>query len=232
MKEAIQEGVHTIWFHLCKILEDKIIYCDRKQISCLVWRYGNKEREGGNYKEAWENFQDDRNAYYLDYGFGNLNRCQNCMLEIYTAYCESFTPQTCCSKKGECECVTYQKLITLKCSAILEMTKLQRSRTNHWLPRAWGQGWESVYTEKQHTWILLRHDGAVLYLDCDGVHRSNVHGVRGHRARCVHTHKWMQGFKNWWEQRKFCSPVNLLAVMYKGSFPILMLNYSSVRRHH
>lgn len=34
---------------------------------------------------------------------------------------------------------------------ILEMTKLQRSGINHWLPRAWGRGWESVCTQRSST---------------------------------------------------------------------------------
>lgn len=67
-----------------------------------------------------ELFRDDRNAYYLDYGFRSLYTCPNCIREIYTVYCMSFIPQSCCLKKDNVTVLPIQKLSTLKCSTFLK----------------------------------------------------------------------------------------------------------------
>lgn len=54
-REARHLRVHTIWFHLCEVLEHtKSIYCDRNQISgCLEWALRRGRRTG---KRATGNF--------------------------------------------------------------------------------------------------------------------------------------------------------------------------------
>ena len=69
LKKARQKKSNTVWFHLCKILEN-INWCIMTERGCLGMGRGGRDRWMMDYKRAWANFQGDRYVHYLDCGDG------------------------------------------------------------------------------------------------------------------------------------------------------------------
>ena len=71
MLRGLQQRVHTVWFHLYKILEQTVMEKIRGIASGPGWRLTWKKHE--------ENFWGDGNSLYVDRSFGSnsVRTCQN-----------------------------------------------------------------------------------------------------------------------------------------------------------
>lgn len=68
MKDARQKAVHTMWFHLCRILENENQFVVKGSRSVVAWEWGMEV--DGLQTQHKETFEGDEYIYYFDCGDG------------------------------------------------------------------------------------------------------------------------------------------------------------------